>query len=186
MGLGSQGDGQRRHLLHLLPQQLLHRFLLGLRALHDQLVVYLHDEPGLQIFAAQAVIDPEHGQLHDVRRRALDGHVQRHTLAEGALDEIGGFQLRQRPAAVVQRLHIALLLGPGHHIVHILPHAGEGGEVALHVVLGLRHRHMDVLAEGEGGHAVHDAEVHCLGAGAHLVGDLALRHMEHLCRRDGV
>ena len=47
MSLGGQGNGQRRHLLHLLPQQRFHRLLFALRTFHDQLVVDLHDEPGL-------------------------------------------------------------------------------------------------------------------------------------------
>ena len=85
-----------------------------------------------------------------------------------------------------QRLHIAPLLGLCHHIIHILPHTGEGGEIGLHIGLRLRHRHADVLTEGKGGYAVDDTEVHGLGPAAHLVGHIAGGHMEHLGRRGGV
>ena len=82
-----------------------------------------------------------------------------------------------------QRLHIPLLLGLCHHIIHILPHTGEGGEIGLHIRLGLRHRHADVLTEGKGGDAVDDTEVHGFRPAAHLVGHIAGGHMEHLGRR---
>ena len=85
-----------------------------------------------------------------------------------------------------QRLHIPLLLGLCHHIIHILPHTGEGGEIGLHIRLGLRHRHADVLTEGKGGDAVDDTEVHGFRPAAHLVGHIAGGYMEHLGRRGGV
>ena len=40
-GICHQGDGKVYRLLHLLPQQLFHLFLLAFRALYNQLVVYL-------------------------------------------------------------------------------------------------------------------------------------------------
>ena len=85
-----------------------------------------------------------------------------------------------------QRFHIPLLLGLCHHIIHILPHTGEGGEIGLHIRLGLRHRHADVLTEGKGGDAVDDTEVHGFRPAAHLVGHIAGGHMEHLGRRGSV
>ena len=77
-------------------------------------------------------------------------------------------------------LHVPILPGLGHHGLHIGLHAGEGGEVGLHIVLGLRHGDTDVLAQGVSGDAVDDAEVHGLGPAAHLVGHILRGHMEDL------
>ena len=44
VGLGRQGHGQAHHAAHFLLQQPLHSLLFFLRALHDQLIVHLHDE----------------------------------------------------------------------------------------------------------------------------------------------
>ena len=48
VSLGQQGNGQRAHALHLLFDQLAHRLGLCLRALHDQLIVYLEHQTALQ------------------------------------------------------------------------------------------------------------------------------------------
>ena len=85
-----------------------------------------------------------------------------------------------------QGLHIAGLMGTLHHILHIPPHAREGGEVILQVRLGLGESNAQVLAQGEGGLAVDNAEVHRLGPAAHLMGYVLPVHPEHLGRRLGV
>ena len=85
-----------------------------------------------------------------------------------------------------KRFHIARLPGLSDHLVHIAAHAGEGGKIGLHIVLRLRHGHPQVLAEGEGGDTVNNAEVHGLGPAAHLVGHILPGHMEDLRRRLGV
>ena len=64
------------------------------------------DELGLQGFLFQAGEYLHHSQLDDVRRRALDWHVQRHTFAEGAGIEVAGLDLRQSPAAVDTRTEL--------------------------------------------------------------------------------
>ena len=48
----------------------------------------LHDEPGLQPLRPQPLEHLYHSQLDDVRRRALDGHVQGHPLPEGPGGEV--------------------------------------------------------------------------------------------------
>ena len=75
VGFGQQGDGEGGHALHLLPDQAAHLLRLLLRALHDQLVMDLEDQPSPQSLAVQPVADPDHGQLDDVGGGALDGGV---------------------------------------------------------------------------------------------------------------
>ena len=173
-------------MLHLLLQQPGGRRRLSLRALHDELIVDLEHQPGFRQLCFQPLVGRHHGQLHDVRRRALDGHVQRHPLTEGAEVVVGGGQLRQIPAPVENGLHISGLPGLFHHSVHIAAHTGERGEIRLHIRLGLRHGDADVLAERKGGDAVYDSEIHRLGAAAHLRCHVRRGHMEHLGRRGGV
>ena len=173
-------------MLHLLGQQALHLLRLPLGALYDQLVVDLEHQPGLQPLPAQAAVHVEHGLFNEIGGGALDGHVQRHPLAEGAQVEVGGLELRQPPAAAHEGGHIAVGLGPLHHLGHIGVDAGIFLKVLLHIRLGLRPGHPDVLGQGEVGDAVDDAEVHRLGPAAHLVGHLLRGHAEHLGGGDGV
>ncbi len=66
------------------------------------------------------------------------------------------------------------------------PHAGVGGEIALHIRLGLRHGDADVLGQRKGGDAVHNAEIHRLGAASASAASPPPRHVEHLGGGDGV
>ena len=173
-------------MLHLPLQQFLHPLGLPLRALHDQLVVNLEHQPGLQPLRQQPVPYLDHSQLDDVGGGALDGHVQGHPLPEGAQVEVGGFQLRQPPAAAHEGGHVTVLLGLLHHPRHIGVDAGVLLKILLHILPGLGPGDPDVLGQGEVGDAVDDAEVHRLGPAAHLVGDGLRGHAEHLGGGDGV
>ena len=84
MCLGGEGNGEGHDAAHLLLQQRLYArsFILG--ALDDQLVVHLHDELRGEPLVREPPLDAHHCELHQIRRRALNGHVQRHALAEGA------------------------------------------------------------------------------------------------------
>ena len=121
--------------------------LLGFGALHDQLVVHLHNEPRRQSLSLQALGNTHHGQLDDIGSGALNGHIQRHALTEGAQIEVGAGQLRQRAAAVHQCFHKAPLTGGLHHLLHIRLDSRIGGKIAVHIVLGLRHRDADILRQ---------------------------------------
>ena len=83
-------------------------------------------------------------------------------------------------------LHVPVLPGLLYHAVHIGFHAGEPGEVGVHVCLGLRHRDPQILGQGKGGDAVHDAEVYRLGRPAHVGRHLLNRHPEHMGGGDGM
>ena len=48
----------------------------------------LQQQPRLQVLCAHARVHAHHGGLDDVRRRALNGHIERHTLAKAAEVEV--------------------------------------------------------------------------------------------------
>jgi len=148
--------------------------------------VYLEYQAPLQALRFQTSLDADHGQLDDVRRGALDGHIQRHSLAEGALHPVGVLQLRDLPAATHEGGHVAVRFGLLHDAFLVLSDAGVGGKVAVHIVLGLRTGDADVLGQGELGNAVNDAEIHRFCRRTHLFGDQFLRHAEDLGGGHGV
>ena len=53
MGIGGQGDGQLGDTLHFLLQEGFDTGGLRRRALHDEFIVDLHDEPGGQTLAGE-------------------------------------------------------------------------------------------------------------------------------------
>ena len=148
--------------------------------------MHLQQELRLQSFGAHARVHAHHGGLDDVRRRALNGHIERHALAKAAEVEIRRFQLRQVAPAAEKRRDIAVGLGLCDDAVHIGAHAVVLGKIAVHVRLGLALEHADVLREAEGRDAINNAEIDGFGVRALQRRDLVERHAEHLRRRDGV
>ena len=184
--LRHQRHGEVHHALHLLGEKPRHLLRHCLGTLDDQLVVYLQQQLRLRRFAAQAVKDAYHGELHHVRRRPLNGHIERDALAERAGGEVARRQLGEVAAAVEERFDIALLLRLLHDLGHIAAHAGKALQIILNILFRLVNAHADVLRERKGGDAVDDAEVDRLGVRAHLLRHVLHRHAEHLRGRDGV
>ena len=165
------------HVFHFLLQNLLDALGFRLRRFHDQLVVYLQQQPCLQFFIAQTLPDVYHRQLDNVRCRTLNGRVARHTLAPGAHLKIAACQLRQGAAAVKQRSNVAFFLGVGNAALHIAVHLGEGVQIGFQESVRLLDRNPQILAERIRPLAVHNAEVDRLAGAAQLGGDLALGDM---------
>ena len=186
LGLHHQRHLQLGHLLHFPLQN--GGGCLGLRlgALDDQLVVDLENELGLQPGLPKGLIHPDHGQLDDIRRRALDGGVQRHPLAEGAEVEVAALELRQIPPPAIERGHIALGLGGLDDVLHIGADAAVVGEIGVHIGPGLVGADADILGQGPGRDAVDNAEVDGLGVAAHLRRHLVQGDPEDLGGRDRV
>ena len=127
-----------------------------------------------------------HRELHHVRRRALNGHIERDALAERAGGKVARRQLGEIAAAVHERFNVALRLRLFHDLGHVAAHAGEAVEVILNILLRLVNAHADVLRERKRGDTVDDAEVDRLRVRAHLLRHRLRRHAEHLRGGDGV
>ena len=90
------------------------------RHLEQQLVVDRQEQPRARAGRRQALGDPDHRDLLDVGRGALDGHVDGHPLPRPAQRRVGRAQLRDLALAPEQRLDPALGLGlllDRHHVV---------------------------------------------------------------------
>ena len=165
-------------MFHFLAQHLHGLFPLRFRAFDDQLVVHLQYEPCLHALGAKPLIHVHHGELYNVRRRALNRHVERDALAERA--QRRNVQLRQIAPPVEERFGIAERPGAPDGFLLVISHAAEAREIGVHIFLRLAVADADVLREREGGNAVHYAEVHGLRSPALLGGDVLKRHAEYL------
>ena len=150
-------------MLHLLDEDGANRFGLRRRTLDDELVVHLQQELCLQSFGAHARVHAHHGSLDDIRRRALNGHIERHALAKAAEVEIRRSQLRQVAPAAEKRRDVTVGLRLLDNALHIVAHAVVLGKIAVHIRLGLALKHADILREAEGRNAVDNAEIDGLG-----------------------
>ena len=109
--------------------------------------MHLQDETAPEALCHQTIPHPDHGQLDDVRRGALNRHVQRHAFPEGPGIEIRALQLGQIPPAVPQGAYTALRACLLHHVVHIAFHTRKAVQISLHIGLRLCRAHPDVLRQ---------------------------------------
>ena len=139
--------------------------------------MHLQDQPRLE--AVQRVVDPDHRDLDDVGRAALDRAVHRETLAHLAHHVVRRGDLADAALSAHHRADEALLLAVSDLFVHEVLDRLVLFEIVLYIVFGFLPRHVDLGAEAECAHAVDDAEVDRLRAAPLLRRDLVLRDAEH-------
>ena len=186
MHLGQQGHGQFDHLLHALLEQLGGALRLLGGTLQQQLVVHLQDQPAAEVLPAQGLIHPHHGQLDDVRCRALDRGVHGGALAELADGALGGGKLGQVAPPAHEGNGIAVVLPVLCGGIHEALHPGILGEIPADELPGLLGGHAGVPRQAEAADAVDQAEVDCLGPGAQGGGHLRKGHVENLAGSAGM
>ena len=145
--LRQQRNGELRHMLHLLREKGRHLLALRYRALDDQLVVYLQDKPRLQLLLAKRFVYVDHRELDDIRRRALNGRVERDALAKRTDVEIAALELRKIAPAPKHRRYKAILLRLRNDIFHVLPHARVILKVVFDIRLCFLPRHADIFGK---------------------------------------
>ena len=89
-------------------------FALAGSDLHHEFVMDLHDDAAVHAGVLQRLLGTDHGDLHDVRRRALDGRVQRGAFRSVPRRAVGGFQGREIPAPAEHRFGVSIDPSPGH------------------------------------------------------------------------
>ena len=134
----------------------------------------------LGIAFRQGVFHPDHSQLDDIRRRALNGRVQGDSLRAAADVVIAAGKLWNIPAAAVQGCGVAVTLGVFHHLLHIVPDAVIIGKIIVNIGSGLVPTYPDVLRKRELTDAVDNAEVYRFGVSALQGSHFLHRHAEDL------
>ncbi len=140
----------------------------------------LKDHAGLELAFTDEVVDPDHGDLHDVAGGALDRVVDGRP--DGALPHgvDRALQLRHVAAAAEQRLGITGPLRLANNPILILLHCSEALEVALNEAGRLGRRQLGARGEAKLAHAVEDPEVDNLRESPHVRRDLVWSDTHHL------
>lgn len=88
MGLHLKRNLQIRCLLHFFRKKRSHSFCLLFPHLYQKLIMYLKNNPGIQLSLIQLLIHSNHCQLHNVSRSSLNRGIHSDPLSKGALHKI--------------------------------------------------------------------------------------------------
>ena len=113
-----------------------------------------------------------HGKLHDICGRALDGRIHGHTFSQGPAHEILAMNVRQLTVAAEEGGGPAGFLGLLDHVIHEAVDLRIASVVLIDVVLRFFRRDAKLLRQAKGADAVDDAEVYRL-----RVASLLRRHI---------
>jgi len=116
---------------------------------------------------------------NDVRRGALDGHVDGHAFAGVAQRRIARRQFRDPATSTQKRLHVALLLCHILDVDHVPGDAVVGAEIGIDEVARFIARDAGPSGQAEVAHAIGQAEVDHLGHGTLIRGDLVSLLLQH-------
>src|SRR5450759_6005845 len=90
----------------------------------------------VESLCSHTAVEPDHRDLHDVGRRALERSVLRHTLRVGAHTRVAGMDFRNRSLPPETRRDVAVPARPFDDSGESLAHAGELAEILLDELLG--------------------------------------------------
>ena len=128
---------------------------------------------------------PHHGAADHIGGSSLNRRVDRRPFGKARPRPLGG-NLRRVDLAAKQRLHITVLLGEIHRVVHILANAGEAFEIAVDEALRLAARDAQIACQAKARDAVDHTEIDRLGLAADLRCHLRQRHVKDLGGGHGV
>ena len=143
----------------------------------------LEQRPGPEALCCQPLIQPDHRDLHDIRRGSLDRHVDRHPLPRSAKGRIGRAQLRDLAAASQEGRDEPIPPRGLLDVEHVVADPGVRGEVRADEFLRLLAADAGPAGQTEVAHPVGEAEVDHLGHRSLVAGDLIGRLVEHAGRR---
>src|SRR6266403_425177 len=173
-----QRDSQLGSPLHMAFYQLCGGFPLPGRYFKYKFVMDLQYHARRKPPLLQAGGDPDHGDLDQVRSRALERGVGSSSLAERSDVVVAVLQLGYVAPPSEQCLDVPLFARLGHGAIEPDPDTREPREVlldeSLRVILG----DAELAGQGEWPLPVDRGEVDRLRAGAHVRRDLVVRHAE--------
>ena len=149
----------------------------------------LQDHAAFEPPLLESAVQPDHGQLDDVSRAALNRHVDRLSLSSAAYGGVGSApsqELREIAPPMQQGLDVALLGRFPLRLLHVDLDLGIIGEVALDEAVGLLLGEARALGQAVAAHAITQSKVDHLGHAPHLPRDLIEGHLEDGGRRAGV
>src|SRR3990172_1646970 len=132
-----QGHAQGQGALHDLAEDRHEPFDLLPTDLQEELVVDLQERPRPEAPRREPGIEPDHRDLDNIRGRALDRHVDRHSLAGTPKRGVTGVELRDLPLPPQERLDEAIAAGPLPDFGHVIADSGIRREVRGDELLGL-------------------------------------------------
>ena len=130
--------------------------------------MHLQNQPAAHVFPAQRLIHMHHGQLDNIRCRALHRRIHGSPLAKLPDHLLGRLQLRQVPSASHQGFRITLLLALFHSLLHKRLDPWILGKIPADKLLRFFGGNACILGQAKAADAVNQTEVHCLGAGTQL------------------
>ena len=93
--------------------------------------MHLQDHRRLEAFALHSGMHVDHGQLHDVGRRALNGGIDGISFRMSPHRLVARIDVPQIATTAQQGLHVAFGPGGCHLVVNVLFDAGIGSEVTV-------------------------------------------------------
>ena len=119
--------------------------------------MHLEQQRALITGCAERAIDPDHGQLDQVGRRALQRRIDGRALGESARVGIAAVDIRYRALTSEQSASHAGLAHFRDCGFDELLHAGIALEIRLDVLLGFGARDAELRGQAESADAIHDA-----------------------------
>ena len=125
-------------------------------------------------------MQPDHGQLDHIGRRALDRSIDGIALSESANGGIVAVDVAEVPPSSQKGFRVSRLFGFLDGAVHVLLDERILHEIIVDDGRGLFSGNVEPFGESEGADAVYDAEVDHLGFTAHVTVDFLQAYAEDL------
>ena len=148
--------------------------------------MHLNDHLGPEAFRLKPVVNLDHGDLDQLRRRTLDGGINRHPFIGATQPLVTRHQAGHIAAAAHQGRDVAVLPGLMQKAVDEQPDTGVSIEIAVDQFASFLDGDVQLLGHAERSRPVHDAKIHHLGGPALVGGHFLRRHPEDNGGRQGV
>src|SRR5689334_17916740 len=140
--------------------------------LEHQLIVHLEQHFGVEGASDERLVNANHRNLDEVRRRALDWGVRGGAFTKCADVEVPVAQLGDIASPVENGLDVSVFPREFDHRIQVFANAMIALEIAFDEFLRLGVGNLELARQGVRALAVDRCEVDRLGARAHLFGDL--------------
>ena len=145
--------------------------------------MHLQDHPAAQAGCGQALVDPHEGDFKNVGGESLDSGVHCLTLAHLSNSIDRARQLRDRSAAMKDRLGVTALSSLRDRLIHVPLNVRKGFEICIEYHRRLVDTNRQSLGQAIRLHPVGETIRNHLGLAALVRTDVLRRNIKHACRR---